>query len=104
MKNLRSYVKDKVSPGYSRVSVPLRIAENYIERNLKFEHNDFSEKYSKKLGTLMNQQQIEELKDQYTNKSASALSRQKYSSEDKYGSSRFGGSKRKLVEAPRRNL
>lgn len=47
--SLRHYNKDKVSPGYHRGSVPLRIAENYIEKNLKVESHDFSEKYSKKL-------------------------------------------------------
>ena len=62
MKNLRQYAKDKISPSYNRVSLPLRIAENYIENNLKFENNDFSEKYAKQLSTMINQSQFDNLK------------------------------------------
>jgi hypothetical protein len=47
--NLRDYRKDNVSPGYHRMSTPLRIADHYIEKRLKPEEADFGIKHGKKL-------------------------------------------------------
>lgn len=53
MNGLRGYSKDKISPSYHRGSMPLRIAENFIESELKVENNDISEKYAKKLSNMV---------------------------------------------------
>jgi len=39
--NLRSYGKDNVSPG-ARMCTPVRIADNFVSKTLKFEDADFS--------------------------------------------------------------
>ena len=46
---LRGYDKDKVSCGYHRVSMPLRIADGYIESQLKVEEPDGAHKHQRKL-------------------------------------------------------
>lgn len=45
--SLRQNVKDNTTPSYHRVSMPLRIADNYIDKNLRVEHADFSQGYSR---------------------------------------------------------
>ena len=80
MANLRNYAKDKVSASYHRVSVPLRVAENYIENNLKFENNDFSEKYAKQLSNMINQSQFDNLKKQYDKVSPGKSMEERYTS------------------------
>jgi hypothetical protein len=45
--NLRGYRKDNVSPGYHRLSTPLRIADHYMEKRLKPEDAEYSDKFSK---------------------------------------------------------
>lgn len=51
--NLRSYSKDLVTPGYHRVSMALKIADNYIDKNLKNEDADYSERFNKKLSLMI---------------------------------------------------
>lgn len=52
--NLRGYHKDKVTPGYHRVSIPLRIADTYIKNNLRAEDPEQGIKYPKQLQKAMN--------------------------------------------------
>jgi hypothetical protein len=42
-----------VNPGYHRVSMALKVADNYIDKNLKIEEADFSGRYNKKLSSLL---------------------------------------------------
>ena len=52
-RQLRGYQKDRVTPGYHRVSMPLRVADNFIERNLRVEEAEMSGKYQKQVSRLM---------------------------------------------------
>ena len=52
-RNLRGYKTDIVTPGYHRMSTPLRIADYYIKQQLKIEDAEHSIKQSKKLGTMI---------------------------------------------------
>jgi hypothetical protein len=47
-RGLRGYGKDNVSPGYHRLSTPLRIAEYFIEKSLKPEEADNSGKFTRR--------------------------------------------------------
>jgi hypothetical protein len=51
--NLREYKKDNVSPGYHRMSTPLRIADHYIEKRLKPEDADYSGKHARRLAQMI---------------------------------------------------
>lgn len=53
MNNLRGYKKDRITPGYHRVSVPLRIADTYIKNNLKAEDPEAGHKYPYQLQKAM---------------------------------------------------
>lgn len=60
--------------------MPLRIAENFIESNLKVEGNDVSEKYSKKLSQMVAMSQFDQLKKQYDKESKAESMASKYES------------------------
>ena len=47
--NLRHYNKDNVSPG-ARIGTPVRIADNFISKTLKFEDADYSAKNMRFIG------------------------------------------------------
>lgn len=52
-RNLREYRKDNVSPGYHRLSTPLRIADHFIDKRLKPEDAEYSEKFARKMGQMI---------------------------------------------------
>lgn len=51
--SLREQRRDNVSPGYHRMSTPLRIADHYINKKLKPEDAEQGEKFAKKMGQLI---------------------------------------------------
>ena len=50
--SLRSYSKDNAGIGYSRPAA-LRIADNFIQKQLKFEDADYGQKYPKKFQRMI---------------------------------------------------
>ena len=53
--SLRGYGKDTAGPG-GRCGTPVRIADDYISKQLKFEKADFSTKYMRQLGRNIEKQ------------------------------------------------
>lgn len=60
--SLRGYGKDTAGPGYQPRSGPVRVADDYIGKQLKFEDADFSAKYIRKLGRSIEKANVDALR------------------------------------------